>query len=55
MWPQCEVTNTDSHEAIRMLSQVVTNLVGQQRGSRQEGADTSKNPEIFEDESPKLH
>ncbi|KAG5584723.1 hypothetical protein H5410_045157 [Solanum commersonii] len=34
--PQGEVTNAEFREAIRMLSQVVTNQVGQQRGARQE-------------------
>ncbi|XP_049364566.1 uncharacterized protein LOC125829384 [Solanum verrucosum] len=35
-----EVTNAEFWEAIRMLSQVVTNKVGQQRGARQEETDT---------------
>ncbi|WMV14145.1 hypothetical protein MTR67_007530 [Solanum verrucosum] len=40
--PQGEVTNADFREAIRMLSQAVTNQVGQQRGARQEEANTSR-------------
>ncbi|WMV51630.1 hypothetical protein MTR67_045015 [Solanum verrucosum] len=40
--PQGEVTNVEFREAIRMLSQVVTNQAGQQRGARQEEADTSR-------------
>uniref|UniRef100_M1DRV6 Gag-pol polyprotein n=1 Tax=Solanum tuberosum TaxID=4113 RepID=M1DRV6_SOLTU len=40
--PQGEVTNVEFQEAIRMLSQAVTNQVGQQRGARQEEADTSR-------------
>ncbi|KAH0712585.1 hypothetical protein KY289_008544 [Solanum tuberosum] len=40
--PQGEVTNVEFREAIRILSQVVTNQVGQQRGARQEEADTSR-------------
>ncbi|XP_049347490.1 uncharacterized protein LOC125812027, partial [Solanum verrucosum] len=40
--PQGEVSNAEFREAIRMLSQVVTNQVGQQRGARQEKADTSR-------------
>ncbi|WMV40588.1 hypothetical protein MTR67_033973 [Solanum verrucosum] len=39
---QGEVTNIDFREAIRMLSQVVTNQVRQRRGARQEEADTSR-------------
>ncbi|WMV18322.1 hypothetical protein MTR67_011707 [Solanum verrucosum] len=42
MQPQGEVTNVEFKEAIKMLSQAVTNQVGQQRGDRQEGADTSR-------------
>ena len=34
--PQGEVTDAELCEAIQMLSQVVTNQVAQQRGSRQE-------------------
>ncbi|XP_049405240.1 uncharacterized protein LOC125868691 [Solanum stenotomum] len=34
--PQGEVTNVEFREAIRMLTQVVTNQAGQQRGARQE-------------------
>ncbi|WMV40811.1 hypothetical protein MTR67_034196 [Solanum verrucosum] len=40
--PQGEVTNAEFSEAIRMLSQVVTNQVGQQRENRQEVVDTSR-------------
>ena len=40
--PQGEVANVDFREAIRMLSQAVTNQVGQRRGARQEEADTSR-------------
>uniref|UniRef100_M1DVS6 Gag-pol protein n=1 Tax=Solanum tuberosum TaxID=4113 RepID=M1DVS6_SOLTU len=36
--PQGEVTNVEFWNAIRMLSQVVTNQVGQQRGNRQDVA-----------------
>uniref|UniRef100_M1DHL5 Gag-pol polyprotein n=1 Tax=Solanum tuberosum TaxID=4113 RepID=M1DHL5_SOLTU len=39
---QGEVTNAEFREAIRMLSQVVTSQGGQQRGARQEEADTSR-------------
>ncbi|XP_049360648.1 uncharacterized protein LOC125825347 [Solanum verrucosum] len=52
--PQGEVTNAKFREAIRMLSQVVTNQAGHQRGARQEEAGTSRireflrmNPLIF--------
>ncbi|XP_049410522.1 uncharacterized protein LOC125873690 [Solanum stenotomum] len=44
---QGEVTNAEFREAIRMFSQAVTNQVGQQRGARQEGADTSRIREIL--------
>ncbi|KAG5576254.1 hypothetical protein H5410_056388 [Solanum commersonii] len=40
--PQGEVTNAEFREAIRMLSQAVTNQVGQKKGARQEEADTSR-------------
>ena len=33
--PQGQAMNAEFHEAIRMLGQVVTNQVGQQRGARQ--------------------
>ncbi|KAH0720138.1 hypothetical protein KY284_005168 [Solanum tuberosum] len=52
--PQGEVTNAEYRKAIRMISQAVTNQVGQQRGARQEEADTSRiceflrmNPQSF--------
>ena len=38
--PQGEVTNVVFHEAIRNLSKVVTNKVAQQRGARQEWANS---------------
>ncbi|KAH0781716.1 hypothetical protein KY290_001314 [Solanum tuberosum] len=40
--PQGQITNTEFREAIRMLSQVVTNQAGQHRGARQEVAATSR-------------
>ncbi len=39
---QGEVSNDEFREAIRILSQAVTNQIGQQRGARHEGADTSR-------------
>nr|AAT39297.2 Gag-pol protein, putative [Solanum demissum] len=39
---QGEVSNAEFREAIRILSQAVTNQIGQQRGARREGADTSR-------------
>ncbi|XP_049397157.1 uncharacterized protein LOC125861262 [Solanum stenotomum] len=39
---QGEVSNAEFREAIRMLSQVVTNQAGQQRGTRQEEAHASR-------------
>ena len=45
--PQGEVTNVEFREAIRMLSQEVTNQVEKQREARQEGADTSRVREIL--------
>ncbi|KAH0711565.1 hypothetical protein KY289_007524 [Solanum tuberosum] len=39
---QGEVSNAEFREAIRTLSQAVTNQIGQQRGARQEGANTSR-------------
>ena len=54
MQPQGEVSNFEFREAIRMLSQVVTNQVGQHRGTLQEEGDTSRiceflrmNPQSF--------
>uniref|UniRef100_M1DPK9 Gag-pol protein n=1 Tax=Solanum tuberosum TaxID=4113 RepID=M1DPK9_SOLTU len=40
--PKGEVTNAEFWEAIRMLSQVVTNQVGQQRGAGQKEANSSR-------------
>uniref|UniRef100_M1DXR0 Gag-pol protein n=1 Tax=Solanum tuberosum TaxID=4113 RepID=M1DXR0_SOLTU len=40
--PQGEVTNAEFQEAIQMLSQDMTNQVGQQRGARQKLVDTSR-------------
>ncbi|KAH0650238.1 hypothetical protein KY284_030150 [Solanum tuberosum] len=45
---QGEVSNAEFREAIRMLSQAVANQIGQQRGARQEGANTSRICEFFE-------
>uniref|UniRef100_M1AKY4 Zinc knuckle family protein n=1 Tax=Solanum tuberosum TaxID=4113 RepID=M1AKY4_SOLTU len=42
MQPQENVTNVEFHEDIRMLSQVVTNQAGQQRGNHLEVDDTSR-------------
>ncbi|WMV19535.1 hypothetical protein MTR67_012920 [Solanum verrucosum] len=50
--PQGEVTNGELREAIRMLSQVMTNQVGQQRGNRQEVADTSRICEFLRMDPP---
>ena len=54
MQPQGEVSNFEFREAIRMLSQVVTNQVGQHRGAWKEEGDTSRireflrmNPQSF--------
>ena len=41
MQPQGEVSNFEFREAIRMLSQVVTNQVGQHRGAWKEEGETS--------------
>ena len=56
--PQREVINIEFREKIRMLSQGMTNQFGQQRGARQEGANTlrireflSMNPPSFTDSS----
>ncbi|WMV26006.1 hypothetical protein MTR67_019391 [Solanum verrucosum] len=40
--PHGEVNNAEFREAIRILSQAVTNQIGQQRGARQEEVDTSR-------------
>ncbi|WMV18974.1 hypothetical protein MTR67_012359 [Solanum verrucosum] len=50
--PQVEVTNAEFREAIRMLSQVVTNQAEQQRGARQEEADTLRIREFLRMNSP---
>ena len=47
MKPQGEVTNVDFRDAIKLLRQVVTNQVGQQRGARQELIDTPRIREFF--------
>ena len=47
MQPQREVTNAEFPEAIRMLSPVVTNQVGQQKGARQEGVGTLRIHKFF--------
>ena len=39
---QGKVSNAEFSEAIRILSQAVTNQIGQKRGARHEGADTSR-------------
>ena len=39
---QGEVSNAEFREAFRILSQVVTNQIDQQRGARHERADTSR-------------
>ncbi|KAH0728063.1 hypothetical protein KY284_003928 [Solanum tuberosum] len=44
---QGEISNAKFREAIRMLSQVVTNKVGQQRGAQQEEPDTSRIREVL--------
>ena len=58
MQPQRGVINIEFREKIRMLSQGMTNQVVQQRGARQEGANTSRireflsmNPPSFTDSS----
>ena len=40
--PQGNISNVEFCEAIRMLSQLVTNHVRKQQGARQKGADTSR-------------
>ncbi|XP_049397329.1 uncharacterized protein LOC125861485 [Solanum stenotomum] len=49
---QGEVTNGELRNVIRMLNQVVTNQAGQQRGNRQDVADTSRIREFFRLNSP---
>nr|AAV31171.1 Putative polyprotein, identical [Solanum tuberosum] len=39
---QGDISNAEFREAIRILSQAVTNQIGQQRGAQYEGADTSR-------------
>ena len=50
--PEGVVNNVEFHEAIRILSQVVTNQVGPKRGARQEGVDTSRIREFLRMNSP---
>lgn len=40
--PQREVSNVQFREEIKILSHVLSNQVGRQRGSRKEGVDTSR-------------
>ena len=53
--PQGMVTNAELCEAIRKLSQVVTNQVEQQRRARQEEIDTSRIQKFLRMNPPKLH
>lgn len=53
--PQGEDTNAEFRKAIRMLSQAVTNQVGQQRGARQVEADTLRIRDFLRMNPPKFH
>ncbi|WMV28524.1 hypothetical protein MTR67_021909 [Solanum verrucosum] len=44
---QGEVSNAEFREAIRILSQALTNQIAQQRGARHEGANTSRIRELL--------
>uniref|UniRef100_M1DW43 Zinc knuckle family protein n=1 Tax=Solanum tuberosum TaxID=4113 RepID=M1DW43_SOLTU len=52
--PQGEVTNAEFHEAIQMLSQVVTNQVGKTRGNQQKVANSLRIREFLRMNPPSL-